>query len=46
MVVTVGVHGLVIADTGDALLVCARERSEDVGRAVQELERRGLYKLL
>jgi len=46
MVVTVGVHDLIIADTGDALLVCARERSEDVGKAVQELERRGLHKLL
>jgi mannose-1-phosphate guanylyltransferase len=46
MVVTIGVRDLVIADTRDALLVCARERSQDVGKAVQELERRGLHKLL
>lgn len=46
VVVTVGVHNLVIVETDDALLVCARERSQDVGKAVQELERRGLEKLL
>jgi len=38
-VVTVGARDLVIVDTPDALLVCARGRSQDVGRAVQELER-------
>jgi mannose-1-phosphate guanylyltransferase len=46
MVVTVGVRDMVIVETPDALLVCPRERSQDVGRAVQELERRGLLKLL
>lgn len=45
-VVTVGVQGLVIVETDDALLVCAREGSQDVGKAVQELERRGLEELL
>jgi mannose-1-phosphate guanylyltransferase len=45
-VVTVGVQDLVIVDTDDALLVCARERSQEVGRAVQELERRGRQDLL
>jgi mannose-1-phosphate guanylyltransferase len=45
-VVTVGVRDLVIVDTDDALLVCARERSQDVGRAVEELERRGFRALL
>ncbi len=45
-VVTVGVRDLVIVETDDALLVCARDRSQDVGKAVQELERRGLQKLL
>jgi mannose-1-phosphate guanylyltransferase len=46
MIVTVGVRDLVIADTGDALLVCALDHSQDVGKAVQELERRGFHKLL
>lgn len=44
--VTIGVENLVIVDTGDALLVCARDESQKVGRAVQELERRGQEKLL
>jgi len=45
-VVTVGVHDLVIVETDDALLVAARDRSQDVGKAVQELERRGYALLL
>jgi mannose-1-phosphate guanylyltransferase len=45
-VVTVGVRNLVIVETDDALLVCGRDRSQDVGKAVQELERRGLDELL
>jgi mannose-1-phosphate guanylyltransferase len=45
-VVTLGVRDLVIVEVGDALLVCARLRSQDVGKAVEELERRGLEKLL
>lgn len=44
--VTIGVENLVIVQTGDALLVCAREQSQKVGKAVQELERRGLKNLL
>jgi mannose-1-phosphate guanylyltransferase len=45
-VVTVGVHDLVIVETDDALLVCARERSQEVGKAVQALEKAGLQALL
>ena len=45
-VVALGVRDLVIVEVGDALLVCARPRSQDVGKAVEELERRGLEKLL
>jgi mannose-1-phosphate guanylyltransferase len=45
-VVTVGVHDLVIVETGDALLVCARDDSQHVGKAVQELERHGRRELL
>jgi mannose-1-phosphate guanylyltransferase len=45
-VVTVGVRDLIIVETDDALLVCARERSQEVGKAVQELERRGRRDLL
>jgi mannose-1-phosphate guanylyltransferase len=45
-VVTVGVQDLVIVETDDALLICARDHSQDVGKAVQELEKAGLAKLL
>jgi mannose-1-phosphate guanylyltransferase len=45
-VVTVGVQDLVIVETDDALLVSARGRSQDVGKAVQALEKAGLTELL
>jgi mannose-1-phosphate guanylyltransferase len=45
-VVTVGVRDLIVVESDDALLVCARERSQDVGKAVQELERLGRDDLL
>lgn len=45
-VVTVGVQDLVIVETEDALLVSARDRAQDVGKAVPELERRGFKELL
>jgi mannose-1-phosphate guanylyltransferase len=45
-VVTVGVHDLVIVETDDALLVCARAHSQEVGEAVQALEKVGLGALL
>ncbi|HEX9080109.1 MAG TPA: mannose-1-phosphate guanylyltransferase [Desulfuromonadaceae bacterium] len=41
VVATVGVHGLVVVSTPDALLVCDRERAQDVKRVVEELSRRG-----
>ncbi len=45
-VVTLGVRNLVIVDTKDALLVADLGRSQDVGKAVQELERQGRKDLL
>jgi len=45
-VAAVGVQNLAIIDTEDALLVCALDRSQDVGKAVQEMERLKLRKLL
>lgn len=45
-VAAVGVQDLVIIETRDSLLVCRRERSQDVGKAVQELEKRRLDDLL
>jgi mannose-1-phosphate guanylyltransferase len=46
VVVTVGIRDLVVVETDDALLVAARDRSQDVGKTVRELERRGRQDLL
>ncbi len=45
-VVAVGVEDLVIVETADALLVCARGSAQQVGKAVEELARRGERPLL
>ncbi len=45
-VVTIGVENLIVVETGDALLVCARDRSQDVGKAVQQLEQLKMKRLL
>lgn len=41
LIALLGVQGLVVVDTGDALLICPRERAEEVRRVVDELARRG-----
>ena len=38
--------GLVVVETEDALLITTRERSQDVGKLVKELEQKKLDKLL
>ena len=37
-VAAIGVRDLVLVETDDALLLCARERSQDVGKIVKWLE--------
>ncbi len=46
VVALVGVEGLAIVDTGDALLVCRRDRSQDVRQVVERLRKDGLEDLL
>jgi len=46
LMVLFGVRDLIVVDTGDAILVAHRERSPQVGRVTQELERRGLKRYL
>ncbi|AJE03917.1 mannose-1-phosphate guanylyltransferase [Geobacter pickeringii] len=41
LVALVGVRDLVVVDTPDALLVCPKERAQEVKKVVEELERRG-----
>ena len=45
-VATVGVKGLVVVDTGDALLITTRDRSQDVGKIVKYLDEKKLSKLV
>lgn len=45
-VAAVGVHDLVVVETRDALLICPRDRAQDVGKIVKSLEQRKLNRLL
>jgi mannose-1-phosphate guanylyltransferase len=45
-VAAIGVRDLVVVDTPDALLICPRERAQDVGKIVKALEDRKHKKLL
>lgn len=45
-VVLIGVEHLVIVDTGDALLVCHRDKAQEVRKAVEALQERGDEHLL
>jgi mannose-1-phosphate guanylyltransferase len=40
-VALVGIDDVVVVDAGDAVLVCRRDRAQDVRKAVEELQRRG-----
>lgn len=46
LVAAVGVDDLVLVETEDALLICHRERSQDVSQIVKLLERRKLHRYL
>jgi mannose-1-phosphate guanylyltransferase len=46
LVVTIGVDNLVIIDTGDVVLVCRRDQSEDVRQVVEMLQEWGLDEYL
>jgi mannose-1-phosphate guanylyltransferase len=46
LIATIGVHGLVIIDTEDALLVCPKEREQQVRELVNQLKSEGLSQWL
>lgn len=41
LIATIGVSDLIIVDTGDALMICHRDRAQDVKKLVEELKRQG-----
>ncbi len=45
-VAVVGIDDVVVVDAGDAVLVCRRDRAQDVRKAVEELGRRGREEVL
>lgn len=45
-VAAIGVHDLVVVETADALLICPRERAQDVGEVVKRLEEKKQHHLL
>ncbi len=46
LVAAIGVNDLVVVDTRDAILVCPRDRAQDVGKVVKWLEQEKHIKLL
>ena len=45
-VAAVGVNNLVVVETDDAILICPRDRSQDVGKIVKHLEQQKIKKLV
>ncbi len=45
-VAVIGMEDVVVVDAGDAVLVCRRDKAQDVRKAVEELKRRGREELL
>lgn len=45
-IAAIGVNDLVVVDTPDALLICSRDRAQDVGKVVKALEQQKINKLL
>jgi mannose-1-phosphate guanylyltransferase len=45
-VAAIGVHDLILVETNDALLLCRRDRAQDVGRIVKWLEKQKQDRLL
>lgn len=46
MIVTVGIQDLVVVDTGDVLLICSKERAQDLRKVIELLKEKGLQKYL
>ncbi len=41
LVTTIGLHDMIIIDTGDAILVCPKDRAQDVKKIVDDLKKNG-----
>ena len=45
-IAAIGIHDLVVVETPDAMLICPRDRAQDVAKIVKSLEQRKLTRLL
>lgn len=46
LIACIGLQGMVVVDTADALLICPRDRAQEVKRITDELKARGLERYL
>jgi mannose-1-phosphate guanylyltransferase len=46
LVATIGLHDMIVIDTGDAILVCPKDRAQDVKKIVDQLKQTGQQKYL
>jgi len=46
LIATVGLDDMIIVQTGDAILICPKDRSDEVKKIVEELEKRGMKEYL
>jgi mannose-1-phosphate guanylyltransferase len=46
LLATIGLHDMIVIDTGDAVLVCPKDRAQDVKKIVDELKRSGKQQYL
>jgi len=42
LIATIGIEGLIIADTKDALLICVKDKAQDVKKIVNMLKEKGM----
>jgi mannose-1-phosphate guanylyltransferase len=46
LVATIGLHDMIVIDAGDAILVCPKDRAQDVKQIVDDLKKRGRLQYL
>ena len=46
LIAAVDVEGMVIVETKDAILICPKDRAQDVKKIVDELHEKGMEELL
>jgi mannose-1-phosphate guanylyltransferase len=46
LIAAIGLHGMIVVSSGDAILICPKEKAQQVRNLVAELKRRGLQRYL